>query len=246
MNFKNKKIIILGSQGLIGQKLCEVLTDHDCNLILVDQYPEPIIKKHLRNFKYRTVDVTSSSQVSKLIEEEDRVDGLVNLSYPRNERYGRAVFDVESKDFNENVSMMLGSSFAILKALALKFTKDKHPISIVNIASVYGVIAPKFEIYDNCNFSMPVEYSASKAAIIHLTKYFAKYVRSHSFRVNVLSPGGVFDNHEENFVNGYGSNTFSGKMLNRDEIIGSILFLLSDLSFGVNGQNLIVDDGFTL
>jgi NAD(P)-dependent dehydrogenase (short-subunit alcohol dehydrogenase family) len=95
---------------------------------------------------------------------------------------------------------------------------------------------------------MPVEYSAIKSAIIHLNKYMASFFKGSDVRFNVLSPGGVFSSHQENFVNAYGKHTLSsrGGMLDPQDLTGAIKFLISDESKYVNGHNLIVDDGWTL
>ena len=93
---------------------------------------------------------------------------------------------------------------------------------------------------------MPVEYAAIKSAIIHLTRYFAAYYKGKNIRFNCISPGGVYDNHEEGFRNKYGQHTLNKGMLDPSDLTGTLVFLLSEQSTYVNGQNIIVDDGFTL
>jgi NAD(P)-dependent dehydrogenase (short-subunit alcohol dehydrogenase family) len=109
--------------------------------------------------------------------------------------------------------------------------------NLINIASIYGVIAPKFEIYKSTELTTPVEYSAIKSGIIHLNKYFSKYLKGKNIRVNCISPGGIINNHTEVFKENYRIHT-----LNK----GMLIYLLSDMSKYINGQNIIIDDGFTL
>ena len=94
--------------------------------------------------------------------------------------------------------------------------------------------------------TMPVEYAAIKSALIHLTKYMAKYLKDKNVRVNCISPGGILDKQPESFLEQYKSNCLSKGMLDPEDIMGALVFLLSDASKFINGQNIIVDDGFTL
>jgi NAD(P)-dependent dehydrogenase (short-subunit alcohol dehydrogenase family) len=118
--------------------------------------------------------------------------------------------------------------------------------NIVNLSSVYGIIAPRFELYEGTDLSMPVEYAAIKSGLIHLTRYFARRLRGTGIRVNALSPGGILDKQDRRFLGRYRRYCLSKGMLDASDVSGALLFLLSDASRYVSGQNLIVDDGFTL
>ena len=118
--------------------------------------------------------------------------------------------------------------------------------NIVNISSIYGVVAPKFEIYENTVMTMPVEYAAIKAGLINLTRYMAKYFKKMNIRVNALSPGGILDKQPESFLDAYAAQCLNKGMLDKSDLSGTLIYLLSDMSKYVNGQNIIVDDGFTL
>jgi NAD(P)-dependent dehydrogenase (short-subunit alcohol dehydrogenase family) len=117
---------------------------------------------------------------------------------------------------------------------------------IVNISSIYGVVAPKFEVYADTPMTMPVEYAAIKAGLIHLTKYMAKYFRGMNIKVNALSPGGIFDHQPEAFLAKYKEQCLNKGMLDKSDMKGTLVYLLSDMSKYVNGQNIVVDDGFSL
>jgi NAD(P)-dependent dehydrogenase (short-subunit alcohol dehydrogenase family) len=140
----------------------------------------------------------------------------------------------------------LGSAFIFTQQCAAYFNTNKQPFSLVNIASVYGVIAPKFSIYDGTQMTMPVEYAAIKAALLNLSKYTVAYVNNSDFRVNCVSPGGIFDHQPDSFLGAYRQNTHGTGMLSPADITGSIMFLLSEQSRHITGQNIIIDDGFTL
>jgi NAD(P)-dependent dehydrogenase (short-subunit alcohol dehydrogenase family) len=94
--------------------------------------------------------------------------------------------------------------------------------------------------------TMPVEYAAIKSGLIHLSKYVTKYVSNSNFRVNVVSPGGIFDHQPSDFLKAYKDETFGKGMLDVKDVLGTIVFLLSSMSDLVNGQNIVVDDGFSV
>ncbi|HDL01184.1 MAG TPA: SDR family oxidoreductase, partial [candidate division Zixibacteria bacterium] len=174
-----------------------------------------------------------------------RVDGLVNNAYPRNSNYGRKLEEVSYEDFCENVSSHLGGYFLVSQQFGLLF-RERSGGSIVNMASIYGTMAPRFDIYSETNMTIPVEYAAIKSGIIQLTRYFAQYFKGDSVRVNSISPGGVLNNQPEAFLKQYNAHCGAKGMLDPEDITGSLLFLLSDSSKYITGQNIIIDDGFSL
>ena len=93
---------------------------------------------------------------------------------------------------------------------------------------------------------MPVEYAAIKSGMLHLTKYMAKYFKGLNIRVNAISPGGVLDNQPKKFIRQYNDKCSTKGMLESSDLNGTLVFLLSDSSIYINGQNIVVDDGFSL
>ena len=254
---KDKVIIITGGAGLIGQEFVKAVTEQHGIAVIADineevggQVKEKLSHElHSSSIDFVHFDITSKESVSAMIDElhgrYGRVDALVNNAYPRNKNYGRHFFDVEYSDFCENLGLNLGGYFLTSQQLALYFQKQGYG-NIVNISSIYGVVAPRFEIYDNTKMTMPVEYAAIKSAIVHLTKYMAKYLKGMSIRVNSLSPGGIFDHQPSPFLEAYREQCLNKGMLDKSDLCGTLVYLLSDMSAYVNGQNLIVDDGFSL
>ena len=195
------------------------------------------------------VDITSKDSlqiaIHSLQRQYGRIDAVVNNAYPRNAQYGRRFEDVEYSDFCDNLGLNLGGLFLTSQQFAQHFQKQGHG-NIINIASVYGVIAPKFEIYANTAMTMPVEYAAIKSGVIHLTAYMAKLFKGQQIRVNCISPGGILDQQPRSFLDAYKDNSLNKGMLNASDLTGTLLFLLSENSQYINGQNIVVDDGFVL
>tara|TARA_R110002012_G_scaffold56765_2_gene145844 strand:- start:13056 stop:13826 length:771 start_codon:yes stop_codon:yes gene_type:complete len=247
-------VLVIGAGGLLGARVTKNALKQGAKVIAVDlsldYLQEKLSKEGIditnQNLSCSSLDITVEKDVIEFFESDIKITGAVNCTYPRNKAYGTHFFDVKISDFNENLSLHLGSAFLFTQQCAKYFKLNKKPFSLVNISSIYGVIAPKFEIYHNTPMSMPVEYAAIKSAILHLSKYAIKYVNNSLFRINSVSPGGIFDHQPEPFLNAYKALTNGEGMLDVNHIIGSIMFLLSPTSKYVTGQNIIVDDGFSL
>src|SRR6185436_19317897 len=133
-----------------------------------------------------------------------------------------------------------GRIFSRQPAIHRLFPRPGHG-NIVNIASVYGFLAPRFEIYDGTPMTMPVEYAVIKAGVLQLTRYLASYLAGQNIRVNAISPGGIEDGQPAAFQQAYRAFCLNKGMLASKDVCGALLFLLSDLSAFVYGQNLVVD-----
>ena len=257
LNLKDKTIIITGGAGLIGSAFSKACAKYAANVVVadIDEGGNDLveqIKKETKNSNIMSqrCNITNTNDIQNLIEitlnKFGKIDALVNNAYPRNKNHGRKFEDVSYENFCENVNMHLGGYFLITKEVSKIMIKQNHG-NIINIASIYGFSAPKFEIYEGTDMTMPVEYAAIKGGIINLTKYLASYLGKYNIRVNAISPGGIFNNQPENFVKKYSDKVILGKrMANADDVVGVLLFLLSDASKYISGQNIAVDGGFTL
>lgn len=251
---ENKTILVVGAAGLLGAKVVKALLLQNSKVVAADidisrlknRLEEQGIDLANPALNACSLDVTDEAAVTEFFKNVSSLSGAVNCTYPRNKKYGSHFFDVKLADFNENLSLHLGSSFLFMQQSAAYFKRTEKEFSLVNIASIYGVVAPQFSVYNNTSMTMPVEYAAIKSAVLHLSKYTAAYVNDSRFRINSVSPGGIFDHQPTEFLEAYKQQTLGKGMLDVDDVMGSIIYLLSDYARYVNGQNIIVDDGFVL
>lgn len=253
----DRVVVITGGAGLIGKELVKAVVKNNGTAIIADINEKVGMKvkddlsKQLGSSRIDFVhlDITCKSSLQKCIKHLDdtygKIDALVNNAYPSNKKYGRHFFEVEYDDFVENLGLNLGGYFVASQQFAKHFSSQGFG-NIVNISSIYGVVAPRFEIYNDTSMTTPVEYAAIKSGLIHLTKYMAKYFKGMNIRVNTISPGGIFNHQPKSFLNRYQERCLNKGMLDADDLAGTLIYLLSDMSAFVNGQNIIVDDGFTL
>jgi len=254
---KDKVIVITGGAGLIGQEFIKAVVEQNGIAIIADinenlgNSAKDKLSKELKttNIEFIKLDITSKDSLQNCIDtlhhRYKKIDALVNNAYPRNKNYGKHFFDVEYEDFTENLGLNLGGYFITSQQFSKYFQKQGYG-NIVNVSSIYGVVAPKFEIYKDTSMTVPVEYVAIKSGLIHLTKYMAKYFKGMNIKVNTLSPGGIFDNQAEIFLDSYKNKCLNKGMLDKSDLKGSLIYLLSDMSKYLNGQNIVVDDGFSI
>jgi NAD(P)-dependent dehydrogenase (short-subunit alcohol dehydrogenase family) len=122
--------------------------------------------------------------------------------------------------------------------------------SIINLASIYGLVAPDFSLYQKAEYAgkpmgVPAGYSASKGGVISLTKHLASFWADRKIRVNCVSPGGIYDKQSDDFVTKYSKKTMLNRMANKNEISGALLYLACNLSSYVTGENIVIDGGLT-
>ncbi|MCK5547359.1 MAG: SDR family oxidoreductase [Rhodospirillaceae bacterium] len=247
-------IVVVGGGGLIGQSITKAALEQGATVIVAsrsgssDAFAE--LAEDLQScLHFTAIDITDEKSVVTMFDDmttkHGTIDAVVNCAYPRNDNYGARFEDVTYDDFCTNVNSHLGGTFVICQKAAAYFERAGGG-NIINISSIYGVIAPRFELYDDTPMTKEVEYIVSKSAIVHFTKYLAKYLKGKNIRVNCISPGGILDGQPEAFLERYNQHCLNKGMLEADDIAGTALFLLSGMSHHINGQNIIVDDGLTL
>ena len=238
MHLQDKVVVVLGGKGLLGSAIADECKKYGAQVAIAD-----IVDG---------VDVTNEAQLTafaqKVKKEFGRVDGVVNATYPSDTKAtGNKPFEEGNIDeMLENASLHLRTCFNTMRAFAPVFKEQKNG-SIVFLASIYGVVAPRFELYEGLSMTQPAEYAAAKGGIIAVTRYFASLYGKDGIRVNAISPGGIAADQPQPFVDAYSKKVLLGDgLLSPEDISGAAAFLLSDSSAKMTGQNLIIDAGWTL
>jgi len=255
-SLKRKVVLVTGSVGLLGAKICEGLCRYNAKLAMTDINKKKLnqLSKELSN-KYSTevlslfIDIVDEKSVKegldRILDEFGSIDVLINNAYPYNKNYGRIYEDIEFKDWRENVDMHLNGYFNVTHKVS-KIMMKRRRGNIINIGSIYGVLGPHFGIYKGTGITMPAEYSAIKGGILNFTRYLAVYLAPYNIRVNAVSPGGIFHDQSPVFVKKYCKELPLGRMARPEDIVGGVIYLASDASCYVTGHNLLIDGGWSI
>jgi NAD(P)-dependent dehydrogenase (short-subunit alcohol dehydrogenase family) len=244
----DKTAVVTGGCGLIGREIVQGLSQFGAEVYIADRN-EPVGQGMVnQNIKYLNLDITSESSVQEVLRQvlrdSGRIDILVNCAYPRTEDWGSKLENVSFHSWKRNVDEHMGGYFIMCRDAAL-IMKQQGGGAIINLASIYGMVAPDFSIYEGTEMTMPVAYASIKAGIIAMTKYIATYFGADNIRANVVSPGGIYDKQAPSFVETYSRKTPLGRMGKPHEIVGAVIYLASYASSYVTGQNIPVDGGWT-
>ena len=243
MILKDKLIIVTGGSGLIGKAIVEDIQNKAGFVINIDI----TVESDLQNGTLKA-DITNDNEiyeaVKTIISEFGKIDGLVNNAYPRTNDWGTRFEEIIPDFWRKNVDMQMNSYFVMSQAV-LKQMKVQQYGSIVNIASIYGVVGNDFTVYEGTELTSPAAYSAIKGGVINFSRYLASYFGKDKIRVNCVSPGGIFDNQHSVFVKNYEHKVPLKRMGTPNDIAPAVSFLLSDEARYITGQNLIIDGGWT-
>ena len=247
MKINKKIIIIIGSEGLIGSNLSKYLIDNHSNrynIINVD-----ISKKNNDQKNYYQADITIENSIKKLIKKihskYKKIDVVINCAYPRNKNWAKSFIDSSESDLKQNLFNQLGSAILICRNF-YKYFEIQGFGNIILLSSIQSIKAPSFDHYKDTNIKSPIEYSAIKSGIISIIKYMAKFSKNKNIRFNAISPGGIYANQPKSFLRRYKKDCINKGMLNPEDLVSAFLFLIDDGSKFINGQNIIVDDGWSL
>ncbi|WP_440907462.1 SDR family oxidoreductase [Candidatus Pelagibacter sp.] len=238
-----KNIIIIGSNGLIGKALAKGLSKK-YRVIEVDIL-------NLKKQNYFQCNILNEIEVkkvfSKIFKKYKKIDCLINSAYPRKKNFSKKFLEINLNDFNQNLSINVGSLYCLIKNIFPYFKKIKKG-NIINIASIYGKIQPKFDIYEKTPINPPTVYGPIKSAQIMMINYFAKIFayKKINIRCNTISPGGVYGGQSKKFLNNYKKYCKSIGMISPNDLVGVADFLISEKSLFITGQDIQVDDGFSI
>jgi NAD(P)-dependent dehydrogenase (short-subunit alcohol dehydrogenase family) len=259
--------VVTGGAGLLGAEFCRTLAEAGAAVVVVDlnasasQAVADALTKNGYEALAVPTDITNPVSVNALVEKIlsafGRLDVLVNSAAldPKFDADAMkkgitpgAFEDYPLDQWNAALGVNLTGMFLVTQACVGPMIEQGKKGSIINICSTYGLNGPDQRIYikgDERVAFKPVYYTVTKAGVMGFTKYLAAYYAETEIRVNALTPGGVFNNHEDYFVKNYSAKTILGRMAKKDEMNGALLFLASDASSYMTGNNVVVDGGWT-
>ena len=259
---EGKIVIVGGACGRLGRSFTTAILNHGGKVVMAD-INQKLCEEVAINIgndlgveapMAAALDITSKETIDALIKSVrvtyGKIVAFVNTTYPRSPLSGGLFEETSLEKFNADVSMHLCGYFLASKEFSLLFKEQGHG-NLINVSSIQGVATPRFEHYDGISIDgvamgSSIQYSAIKHAIIAMTKYIAKYLKTPGVRCNCISPGGILDRQPQGFLDRYRKDCVSKGMLDAEDIDGTVIYLLSDLSHFVNGQNIVVDDGWLI
>jgi len=251
MRLKGKIALVTGAIGQLGRQFCHALAREGATVWVSDldiNRCKAVVSQLSENLSHYPLimDVADPESVQSAFSEIKKVSGSLDILI---NNAGIAVFtpfEERTLDAFMNVfKVNAGGTFLCIQAAAKLMRAQKTEGSIINIGSIHGMVSGDPRIYTDCSRKTAECYGASKAAIIHMTQYFAVHLAEFGIRVNCISPGGVFNNQGKDFVENYNYRTPMGRMAKETELAGTAIFLASDEASYVTGQNIAVDGGWT-
>ena len=257
--------LVTGGAGLLGRQFTQALGEAGAKVVVAD-LDHTLAEAHAGKLTDSgiealpvQVDVTDPASVSGMVANAvnhfGSLDVIVNSAAldPKfdpdnlNAQSGNAFETYPLEAWQKAIDVNLTGMFLACQAAARQMVAQDYG-KIINICSTYGLVGPDQRLYerpDGPRQFKPVYYTVSKAGVLGLTKYLATYYAGTNIRVNALTPGGVYNQHDETFLKAYSSRTVIGRMAHQDEMSGAIVFLASEASSYMTGANLVVDGGWT-
>lgn len=242
-SIKDKVIVVTGGNGLLGKQMVSIFRNQGAIVIAADIYFD---EKGEDDFILDITDENSvKNGVAAIITKYKRIDGWINNAYPRTNDWGAKFEKIPIESWRKNVDMHLNGYFLCCQVV-LEEMKNQGFGSLINMSSIYGVVGPDFTVYEGTEMTMPAAYAAIKGGLTNLSRYLASYYGSYQIRVNTVSPGGIFDNQPESFVQNYNNKVPLKRMGSPKDIVSAVYYLLTDEASYVTGHNLVVDGGWSV
>jgi NAD(P)-dependent dehydrogenase (short-subunit alcohol dehydrogenase family) len=263
-SLNGKTAIITGGAGILGKYFSEGLASCGSHVVVVDlnKNAAEILASDLTR-RYGQQCISIECDVSEPASVNSMVDGVVkqfgDIHVLHNNAASKssdleaffAPFEEYTLDqWQEVTKVNLDGMFLVAQAVGRKMVEQNKGGSIIQTASIYGLLAPDPRIYQGSSYmgraiNTPAVYSASKAAVIGLTKHLATYWAEKNIRVNCLTPGGVESGQNDSFKEKYSNRVPLGRMAQPEEMVGALLYLASNASSYMTGQNIIIDGGWS-
>lgn len=264
-DLSGKTAVVTGGAGIIGTPVCKGLAEHGAAVAVVDingAAAEKLAAQIAAEFGVKTLgvqcDVSSPRSVAEMVKSvcgelgdihvlhNNAANNSVNVN-----DYFAPFEDFKPETWREIMAVNVDGMFLTAQAVGRRMIEQGKGGSIIQTSSIYGIVGPHQKIYEISNIlgkkmNTPAVYSASKAAVVGLTKYLAAYWANKGIRVNTLVPGGVESGQDAAFKKAYSEHAPLGRMAKREEMVGAVIYLASDASSYMTGQMMVVDGGWTV
>ena len=263
-SLNGKTAIITGGAGILGKHFSEGLASCGSHVVIVDlnkNEAEILASDLTRRYGQQCIsivcDVSEPASVNSMVDEVVKQFGDIHVLHNNAaskssnlEAFFSSFEEYTLDQWREVTKVNLDGMFLVAQAVGRKMVEQNRGGSIIQTASIYGVLGPDPRVYENSFYlgrliNTPAVYSASKAAVIGLTKHLATYWADKNIRVNCLTPGGVESGQNDSFKEKYSNRVPLGRMAQAEEMVGALLYLASDASSYVTGQNIIIDGGLS-
>ena len=249
-----KVAVVSGGAGLIGAKACEILAEAGADVVIIDNNEElarneseRIAQATGRSVTSKIVDITQEKDVMDLAgtvwDEAGGVDILINAAHYKGGAFFASLGDYPKDAWDQVLNVNLSGAFLMSREFGKRMYDGSGGV-VVNFSSTYGVVSADPRIYGESGINSPVAYAATKSGLLNMTRYLAVHWRP-KVRANVLVPGGVEAGQDPEFIENYEARTPLGRMAQRDDYQGAILFMCSDASSYMTGATVTVDGGWT-
>jgi NAD(P)-dependent dehydrogenase (short-subunit alcohol dehydrogenase family) len=263
LSLRGKTALVTGATGVLGRHFSSALAGAGANVVLLDLDQDALnllAQELAQTHGVQAVGVKCDLSSAETIREvmppviaKWQPEILLNNAASKGPDINR-FFDPPSsfspEVWREIMAVNLDAMFWMAQLVADALVARKTAGSLIQVSSIYGVVAPDQRIYEGSEYlgrqiNTPAIYSASKGGVVALSRYMATYWGSHGIRSNTLTPGGVFSGQNDTFVKSYSSRVPLGRMGRAEDLIGAMVFLASDASAYITGQNIIIDGGWT-
>ena len=253
---QDKVIVITGACGLVGRAFCEAAAQFGAHVVVADipqATPEKLASelqdRHKKDMLGVSLNVAQRTDVDQLktavLDKFGKIDGLVNAHQNKTHLKFERFESVTDENWDTVVHINLKGTFLTCQILGHHMAENGGG-SVINIPSTYSVVAPNQNLYKGTNLGCPAEYSASKGGVDALSRYLASYWASKKVRVNMITPHGVWNNHEAKFEENFARFSPMERLSYNHEVAGAMIYLLSDASSYVTGDNMLVEGGWTV
>lgn len=243
-------VALTGGAGILGRRLTAALQSRGARVAILDTKEPGTSSARVKSYRCDVTRVDQLRWAAQLVERElGPVTALVNAAATKSEHFFAPVETFPLQDWEQVMAVNVTAAMLACQVFGPDMAQRGRG-SIVNVLSIYGIVAPDQRIYEGSLYearpiNTPAVYSTSKAALWGLTRYLAAYWADKGVRVNAITPGGVFSGQNDTFVSRYSARVPLRRMAHEDDMSGGLVYLISDASSYVTGQNIIIDGGLS-